>query len=157
VVVNYWDHSGRLLGALILDSSNLVQARNRAAVEGTDHGARYCEGYALDRASAKLIPTGAIGRMLDRDEVRHLIQELAARSLNGRRPLWSRARAESAPREELTADFLTAVDPNASWQPFATTFYRNWLAYISAEKQRRLRPTQCLASLRLDQSPAAAI
>jgi homoserine O-succinyltransferase len=68
-----------------------------------------------------------------------------------------RARAESAPREELMADFPAAVEPSPSWQPFATIFYRNWLSYLSAEKQRRLRPTQYLASLRLDQSPAPAI
>jgi homoserine O-succinyltransferase len=68
-----------------------------------------------------------------------------------------RARAESAPHEELMADFPVAVEPNASWQPFAATFYRNWLSYVSAEKQRRLRPTQYLASLRLEQSPAAAM
>jgi hypothetical protein len=76
---NYCDHSGRLLGALILDSSSLVQARKRAAVEGTDHGARYCEGYELDRESADMIPAAAIGHMLDREEVRQLIRELARR------------------------------------------------------------------------------
>jgi homoserine O-succinyltransferase/O-acetyltransferase len=68
-----------------------------------------------------------------------------------------RSRAESAPRQELMADFPVAAERDASWQPFAVTFYRNWLSYLSAEKQRRLRPTQYLASLRLDQSPAAAI
>jgi hypothetical protein len=75
----YCDHSGRLIGALILDSSDLVQARNRAAVEGTNHSARYCESYELDRESANMIPAAAIGRMLDREEVRQLTQELARR------------------------------------------------------------------------------
>jgi hypothetical protein len=73
----YCDHSGRLLGALILDSSNLTEARNRAVLEGTDHCARYCEGYELDRESAKLIPAGAIGRMLDRKQVHQLVRQLA--------------------------------------------------------------------------------
>jgi homoserine O-succinyltransferase/O-acetyltransferase len=68
-----------------------------------------------------------------------------------------RQRAESAPREELMADFPVAAEPDARWQPFAATFYRNWLSYLSAEKQRRLRPTDYLASLRLDQAPAVAI
>ena len=75
----YCDHSGRLLGVLILDSPTLGPARNRAAVEGTDHGARYCQGYELERKSANMIPAAAIGHMLDREEVRQLIQELARR------------------------------------------------------------------------------
>jgi hypothetical protein len=74
---NYCDHSGRLLGALILDSPSLGPARTRAGVEGANHGAQYCEGYELDRESANMIPTAAIGHMLDREEVRQLIQELA--------------------------------------------------------------------------------
>ena len=76
---NYCDHSGRLFGAVILDSPSLVQARNRAAVEGTSHGAHHCEGYELERESAKLIPAGAIGRVLNREEVHQLIHELARR------------------------------------------------------------------------------
>jgi len=68
-----------------------------------------------------------------------------------------RQRAESGPREELMADFPVAAEPNARWQPFAATFYRNWLSHLSSEKQRRLQPTDYLASLRLDQAPAAAI
>ena len=47
--------------------------------------------------------------------------------------------------------------PHARWQPFAATFYRNWLSYLSSEKQQRLRPTDYLASLRLDQAPVAVI
>ena len=68
-----------------------------------------------------------------------------------------RQRAESGPREELMADFPVAAEPDARWQPFAATFYRNWLSYLSSEKQRRLRPTEYLASLRLDQAPVATI
>jgi hypothetical protein len=62
---------------LILDSPSVGLARKRAAVEGTDRGARYCEGYELDRESANIVPAEAIGHMLDREEVRQLIQELA--------------------------------------------------------------------------------
>jgi homoserine O-succinyltransferase len=68
-----------------------------------------------------------------------------------------RQRAEREPREELMADFPVAAEPDAPWRPFAATFYRNWLSYLSAEKQRRLPATGYLASLRLDQAPAAAI
>jgi hypothetical protein len=75
----YCDHSGALLAALIMDSPSLLQAQNRAAVEGADSGAPYCEGYELDRDSANLIPAEAIGRMLDREEVRRLIREIEGR------------------------------------------------------------------------------
>ncbi len=70
-----------------------------------------------------------------------------------------RERAQSEPREELMAEFPAAaeVSGQARWQPFAVTFYRNWLSCLSAQKQRRLLPNQYLASLRLDQSPAPAI
>jgi len=76
---SYCDHSGRLLAGLIVDSPDPLQARNCAAVEGADSGAGYCEGYELDRESANMIPVDAIGRMLNREEVRELIRELEAR------------------------------------------------------------------------------
>ncbi|HEY6259930.1 MAG TPA: homoserine O-succinyltransferase [Xanthobacteraceae bacterium] len=76
-----------------------------------------------------------------------------------------RQRAEREPHEDLWVDFPVAAEAQASanalshtnWQPFAVTFYRNWLTHLSAQKQRLLRPTQYLASLRLDQAPAPAI
>lgn len=78
----YCDLSGHLLGALIVDLPTLLQARNRAAAEGTDAGAPYCEGYELDRAAANLIPAQVIGRMLNREEVRKLIRSLERRVAN---------------------------------------------------------------------------
>ena len=39
----------------------------------------YCRGYELDRESSNLIPAGAIGRMLNRQEVRQLMRELEMR------------------------------------------------------------------------------
>jgi homoserine O-succinyltransferase len=68
-----------------------------------------------------------------------------------------RRRAENEPREELMADLPVAAEPISRWRPFATTFYRNWLSYLSAEKQRRLCPTQYLASPQVDQPPVPAI
>ena len=76
---SYCDHSGSLLAGLIVDSPTPLQARRCAAVEGADAGARYCEGYELDRKAANLIPAGAIGRMLNRQEVRELVRELETR------------------------------------------------------------------------------
>jgi hypothetical protein len=75
----YCDQSGGLLAALVIDSPSRLQAQTRAAVEGADSGARYCEGYELDRDSANLIPPEVIGRMLDRDEVRKLIRGIETR------------------------------------------------------------------------------
>jgi hypothetical protein len=75
----YCDHSGALLAALIMDSPSLLQAQSRAAVEGADSEALYCEGYELDPDSANLIPTEAIGRTLNREEVRELIRRIERR------------------------------------------------------------------------------
>src|SRR5215469_8182302 len=93
----YCNLSGGLLGALIIDSQSLLQARNRAAVEGTEVGAPYCEGYELDRACANLLPAGAIGRMLKREEVRRLIRSLERR-ISKRAAAASVARRGSVPR-----------------------------------------------------------
>jgi len=68
---SYCDQSGRLLAGLIVDSPSPREARR--------YGAGYWEGYELDRKAANLIPAGAIGRMLNRQEVRELIRELETR------------------------------------------------------------------------------
>jgi homoserine O-succinyltransferase len=70
-----------------------------------------------------------------------------------------RQRAQAQRGEELLAEFPVPADPalSANWQPFAVTIYRNWLSAISAQKQRQYRPTEYMAALRLDQSPAPAI
>jgi homoserine O-succinyltransferase len=58
---------------------------------------------------------------------------------------------------ELPVPAETSVTSSATWRPFAVAIYRNWLAHISAQKRRRLRPAQYVAPLRLDKAPAAAI
>jgi homoserine O-succinyltransferase len=74
-----------------------------------------------------------------------------------------RALAQTHPHEQLLAQFPVPTDPTlngalkADWQPFAVAIYRNWLSYLSAQKQRLLRPAQYMASVRLDQSPARAV
>ncbi len=53
-----------------------------------------------------------------------------------------RERALSDRREELLADFptvLAAGNVTNTWRAAARRLYRNWLAYISAEKDRRLK------------------
>jgi homoserine O-succinyltransferase len=70
-----------------------------------------------------------------------------------------RQRTQAQRGEELLAEFPVPADPalSANWQPFAVTIYRNWLSVISAQKQRRHRPTEYMAALRLEQSPAPAV
>ena len=65
-----------------MDSPSPLQAQKCAAA-AADAGARYCEGYELDRKAANLIPAGAIGRMLNRQEVRELVRELEDRVRQG--------------------------------------------------------------------------
>ncbi len=70
-----------------------------------------------------------------------------------------RQRAESAPREELMAEFPAAAAEMSMpprWQPFSAAIYRNWLAYISDEKQRRPHPEQDLKGMRLNEVPGEA-
>ena len=81
---SYCDVSGRLLAGFIMDSACSLEARHRAATEGTDLGAQYGEGYELDGESANLIPPQAIGRMLDRQEVRALMERLATQIVPNR-------------------------------------------------------------------------
>ena len=52
------------------------------------------------------------------------------------------AEAISRPREDLLADILTALGKSRienTWHSTATCIYRNWLEYICAQKQLRLR------------------
>lgn len=77
----YIDHSGRLLGCLIMGSPSLPQVRDRALLQGTEIRARYCESYELERESANLIPAEVIGRMLNPEDVRKLIRGLQIRAI----------------------------------------------------------------------------
>lgn len=65
----------QLFGVVILDSSSLLHARLRAAVEGLDEGADFGEGHELHQEAAALVSATAIGRMLSQDEAAKLIRQ----------------------------------------------------------------------------------
>jgi hypothetical protein len=73
--LTYCKPAGRqLFGVVIMNSSHLLQARMRAAVEGIDQGADFAEGPELDLETAALVPATAMGRMLGQEEAAKLIR-----------------------------------------------------------------------------------
>jgi homoserine O-succinyltransferase/O-acetyltransferase len=70
-----------------------------------------------------------------------------------------RQRAERQPSEALLAELPVPADAAsiAYWQPCAVAIYRNWLAVLSAQKQRVRHPAEYVAALRLEQAPAPAV
>jgi len=74
--LTYCNSSGHPLGAVVMDSSNLIRARMRSAIEVIDQGALFAQGHELDEATAAIVPAWSIGRMLDQDEAATLIRRL---------------------------------------------------------------------------------
>lgn len=69
------DQSGQRIGAAVIDSS-LPQVQVRAAAEGLDPDLTIREVHELDAESAALIPTAAIGHVLNREEIAALIRQI---------------------------------------------------------------------------------
>jgi hypothetical protein len=82
-----FNQSGRPRGVIILDSASLTEARMRASVDRTDLGFAFARGYRLTKEAVDLVPTKAIGRMLDPAEVEELLTQLAPRNRRRRGPL----------------------------------------------------------------------
>jgi homoserine O-succinyltransferase/O-acetyltransferase len=71
-------------------------------------------------------------------------------------------RACAGRRDELMTDFPAEARGRSNgapalWHPYAAGFYRNWLVYLSAQKQQTPRRPEYLAAHRLDGSAAAAV
>jgi|SRR5450432_1448028 hypothetical protein len=74
--LTYCNSSGHPFGAVVMDSSNLMHARMRSAIEVIDQGALFAQGHELDRNTAELVPTAAIGRLLNQEVAAKLIRRL---------------------------------------------------------------------------------
>jgi hypothetical protein len=77
--LTYRNSSGHLLGAVVMDSSNLMHARMCSAIEVLDQGALFARGHELDRDTAALVPATAIGRLLGREEAARLLRRIESR------------------------------------------------------------------------------
>jgi hypothetical protein len=100
-VSRFWltyQESRRLLGVVILDSTSLTNARQRAATDGIDHGAQFANGSKLDAPLAALVPATALGRMLNPEETYKLIERFD-RGLP-KRPAALSVRRRAAPGRE---------------------------------------------------------
>jgi hypothetical protein len=76
---HYWltyNKNGTRLGALILKSDSLTQARMNAATRGLDQRAEFADGQEIDRGLAALLPPEAVARMFTPDQGHVLLDYL---------------------------------------------------------------------------------
>jgi hypothetical protein len=69
-VVRYPD--GRVVGLVVIDAPDLLQARFKAAVYAMDRGLEFASGHQLDPLSAEQIPASMIGCLLNQGDLRKL-------------------------------------------------------------------------------------
>jgi hypothetical protein len=70
--LNYRHPDGRFAGATVIEASTLISARMAAAVYGLDDGLDLVSGHELDAETARQVPEGMIGRLLDDKALRKL-------------------------------------------------------------------------------------
>jgi hypothetical protein len=70
--LNYRHSKGRFAGAAVIEASTLISARMAAAVYGLNDGLALVSGHELDAETARQVPKGMIGRLLDDRDLRRL-------------------------------------------------------------------------------------
>ena len=70
--LNYRHSKGRFAGAAVIEASTLISARMAAAVYGLNDGLDLVSGHELDAETARQVPEGMIGRLLDDRDLRRL-------------------------------------------------------------------------------------
>jgi hypothetical protein len=88
-----YQRAGRLFGVVILDSTSLIAARQRASTDQVDGGAQFAGGSELDAKLAALVPPTSIGRMLAPKETYALLKKFD-------RGVTKRPAAPSIPRRQ---------------------------------------------------------
>ncbi len=71
--LTYQTADERVLGVVLIQAGDLIDARLRAKRGKLDQGAKFAAGYELDDEHAALMPEGARGRMLSPREAHGLI------------------------------------------------------------------------------------
>jgi len=58
----------KLLGVVIIEAGELLEARMLAAIDGLDNGGDFAEGHALNGQCAAMVSPRSVARMLSPDE-----------------------------------------------------------------------------------------
>jgi hypothetical protein len=70
--LTYHRSDGRVAGAVVIESGDLLHARLKASLAGADRGLEFSSGHQLDPLSAEQIPANVIGRFLDDGDLQRL-------------------------------------------------------------------------------------
>jgi hypothetical protein len=77
--INYRHLNGRPAGVVAIESNSLIHARMKAALSGADRGLDFADAVEFDEASARKIPADMIGRFLDDDDLRELLEAITSK------------------------------------------------------------------------------
>jgi len=81
--LNYRHSKGRFAGAAVIEASTLISARMAAAVYGLNDGLDLVSGHELDAETARQVPEGMIGRLLDDKALRELQRTITPKKAAG--------------------------------------------------------------------------